>query len=369
MADYGDLGYLLSQRNPNRMQHAGSEIGLALAGGDPLRRAQIESEGALSGARMADVLAQARQRQQQEIGRQNLAEELRKRGDTIGASAVGASSTINPGEIGQYLKHAQEVEAARRNLELADEPTVDYNHLNARKIAMAPGPTELVRSLGDGSYTSNAYNTNVKPELSEIGQAFVKEKGALAGEHNAQAERARAGIGVDKAANWELKDTPDGMVRVNKLTGETVPLSVNGKPVSKAPATPKSFTEHEMAAALSTPDSNGKIDPMRFRQFEAVKDQNRGKGDSDVFAALRQQDAEDAAAASGIGPPKSLAPPVPSELAQLFGAGDGTSNAPIVPGLPLASKASASGKTVVKQVIKNGRKVNVYADGSGDYAD
>jgi hypothetical protein len=356
MADYGELGYLLNQRGGGRMQHAGSEIGLALAGGDPLRRAQIESQGAMNGARMADVLAQARQRQQQEIGRQNLAEEFRKRGDTIGASTVAASSSINPGEMGQYLKHVQEVEAERRNLELADEPNVDYNHLNARKIATASGPTELVRSLGEGSYTSNAYNTNVKPELSEIGRAFVKEKGALAGEHNAQAERARAGIGADKAANYDIVDTPQGKVRINKLSNEATPVTMNGQPVSGVPKTPHSFTEHEMAAALSTPASGGKIDPSRFNAFEDLKAKTPGAGDPDVLAKMRQTYDDDPSAVAQDGPPSDLAPSQDGFLAKLFGGG-------------AQAAKPANGKTVVKQLIKNGRKVNVYADGSGDYAD
>lgn len=346
MAD--ELGFLLAnQRGGNR----GADTLGAILGGGAARSASVFNNAANQGAQMAERLALARQRQYDEIEKQrqrgvrhNIAERKRAQGNQDLGDFFDAYD--NPNEIAGANEKLLQADALRKNLELADAPTVDYNHLNARKIAGAAGPTELVRSLGDGSFTNNAYRTDSPVQTSAIGDAFIREKNALAGEHGAQTERARAGIGTDKAANYRIEDTPNGKVRVNLLTNEVQPLTLNGQPVAKPAPAPKSFNEAELGALLSGPDAPGKPDPEKLSRFLLQP----GASDQDRLRAMRA----DEAAAAETGPSADLANPVPNALSRLFGAGDGTSNAPVAPGLPVASPA-VSGAPKVGEVRKGYR--------------
>jgi hypothetical protein len=348
MAEVGDLGLALQHQ-----RQAGSVGGLG-AMFDPLRREKIASEAQYAGARMADVLAQARQRQydeaekqHQRAARHSLADRQRSGGDQELGDYFDAYD--NPEQIAAAREKFTHTKAMQQAIDLANAPSVDYNHLNALKMATSATPTELVRSLGDGSYTHNAYRTDTPVDISQIGQAFIGEKRALAGEHNAQAERARAGIGADKAANYEIVDTPIGKVRVNKLNpNDTAPVLLNGEPVAKPATTGRGFTEPELSAVVGTGDGRS-LDPIKLDAFLAKKHAMPNATDTDAYASLKAD--QDQAAQEG--PPKELAGDGGSFLGKLFGGGAAA------PAAPAAAPAAPAAKA--PQFIEG----KVYIDGNG----
>lgn len=303
MADYGELGYLLAnQRAGNR---GAAELGAVLGGGGA-RSQMIFNNAANQGAQMADRLAQARQRQFDEIEKQRQRDSRHKLVESLKeTNPLGAQfldSYENPEQGISAMEKMQQAAAMKQALDLANNPSgVDYNHLNAIKMATAANPTELVRSLGDGSYTTNAYRTDPNVQLSDIGRAFVGEKRALAGEHQAQAERARAGIGADKAANYEVKESGDGgLMLVDKLhPGNAQPVTSAGKPVM-GKSTEKSLPEGLIKDALQGADvapfssdgkegnaatPTGKVDPSLLGSFLSAK--QGGLSDVAALQALR----------------------------------------------------------------------------------
>jgi hypothetical protein len=371
MADYGELSYLLGQRRraAGGMAGAGSEIGAALAGGDTLHRQEIYNKSAYEGARMADVLAQARQRQQQEIGRQNYAEELRRGGENDLASVVLASGNFNPNEIASYRENAAKTKALQDALKIAESTSgpIDYNRLNAIKMASSATPTEIVRALGEGQYTTNAYRTDPTVVTSDIGKALIGERGARAASamaeadaHRAQAERARAGIGADKAANYEVIDTPQGRLRVNKLTGETSALTLGGQPVTTRTES-KPFTEADVKAG-------GLDDPEKFLEFQKRKAKNPAASDRDVYVGMKQDEADEAELQKNLDLANQDVHPSPS-IGSMFGKALQSVINPIgaaVAGAPKSANVAGSphpegtklrGKDGKMYIVQNGQPV------------
>jgi len=301
-----DLGYLMERRREAGGSGAGmSELGFMLGGGGAARRQQIFNQAASQSALMQDRLAQARQRQQDEIEKDYQRSQRRSaqteidKNDHLGALLYGGGEKY--GEVTEGQLKAQKT---RFQQEAWAHRYEDANKLNRDLMVIDGKPVEFQRSLGDGSYTENAYDTTSKPKLSDIGRAFVAEKGALAAEHGAQAERARAGVSADKASNYAIEDTPQGKVRINKLTGETSPLTLNGEAIAR-PA--RAFTEAELKAAIGDTEGQG-VDPDKFRRCEAVRAKTNSDND-----ALQQMDEMNSNAVA-MGPPAPPKEPEPGYL-------------------------------------------------------
>lgn len=339
MADYGELGYLLAQRRAAMPNRGAEELGAVLGGGGARYNA-IFNNAASQGALMQDRLAQARQRQYDEIEKQRQRDSRHKLADSMrDSNPLGAQFLDSYENPEQAAKAQHDLLASQFMQEAWAARNGDPNALNRMLMVMHGQPVEFQRSLGDGSYTPNAYDTTSAPQLSEIGRAFVGEKRALAGEHQAQAERARAGIGADKAANYEVKETDDGsMILVDKLhPGNAQPVTSGGTPVKGKQAPGKSFTEAEYAALVPDPNNPGKPDPVNLGRLLMQP----GRNDIERLQNLRSDDA----VAQDMGPPSSLATPPPSLLSRLFGGSSGTAGA-----TPSQGAAAAPGQTAMPQV-------------------
>jgi hypothetical protein len=357
---------LFQQRRAASGDSGAGELVTALMGGTPMHQQQVLTQGAL----MQQRLSEARLAQQKEIERASQQEarhriSSRQRGQGHGDFADLYDAYENPEQIEKAIETRQRTgyQSDLWNRQNANNLTAEQRNALLAIVDEKPSNTYEVRDgVGFNPQGNAAQNLDVTP----VGRAHIGEFESLMREHNAQADRARAGIGADKAANWELKDTPDGMVRANKLTGEISQLMMNGKPVSKA-APNRTLPESFLNVALQgkgdlTPvkDSSGnvigneasptgKLDPLLASKFTEYK--AKGLDDASAIQAIKAEEmAENTRAAN------TPSADMKGELATALMGG----TAPAKP---------ANSKTVVKQVIKNGRKVNVYADGSGDYAD
>lgn len=197
MADYGELGQLLRNRAPQR-NYGASELGAMLGGGGAMRQQQLYNMGALSGARLTDVMAQARGRQQAEVraqaqdsARHDLAEQSRAKGDNEMASVIDAAHEINPNTYfegaGRQQHNTQQAELFKR----AHDPGVNLGQLN-NELATLEGKPMTTQDIKDNT----VYNPHGSPgdpvNTNDIGRAIIGTQGALAGEHNAQAGAANA---------------------------------------------------------------------------------------------------------------------------------------------------------------------------------
>lgn len=223
MANYGELGYLLNQRRAGMGNQGAASLGYLLGGGGRAQEQQIFNRSALEGARMQDVLAQARQRQQAGIehdnqiaARHSLSNRYRSQGNPELADMFDAYD--NPEQIAMARENLLKGNALSQAIGLANSPTIDYDRLNAIKMATANGPTQFVRNLGNGSYTGNAYVTNPDVQVSDIGKAFIGEKAAQAAAANAAASQHYAGANLDKARTDQVKS--GGAGKPQALTSE-----------------------------------------------------------------------------------------------------------------------------------------------------
>lgn len=100
--------------------------------------------------------------------------------------------------------------------------------------------------------------------ITPVGQADIADKHSSIAEHFAQAARARAGIGVDKAGNYAvITDGNGNLMRVNKLTGEATPVMAGAQPVSSKPPAFGSLTPGDMALIAPAQDGQSGYDPTR----------------------------------------------------------------------------------------------------------
>lgn len=342
MADYGELSLLLRNRNQNGDGAARLGASLGSAG----NRQAYFNQGAMNGAKMADVLAQARQRQQAEIGRQALASKYEQTDPDL-ASMFRMST--NAKESSDLMGANDERALKHKLIDMASGPHPDLGAINALLLANGKGPEALSRVEG-----GVALNPLVTPDAqtmnpTAVGQADIGEKNAqtqsalaAAFEHGAQGKRALAGIDNDRASNSQIEDTADGLQLVNKKTKEITPLMSGGKPLTRPVKEPEGagkLPEYMIAPMLAAPDpSTGKptvdgtgkpvMDPTNIARFINKKQELGPKAsDGDVVNALRQDDT----AGQLTGPSADLATPQPNALSRLFGGGAQPSETPGTP--------------------------------------
>jgi hypothetical protein len=229
----------------------------------------------------------------------------------------------------------------------------------------------------------------------DVGQSDITAALARAGASNASAARQYAGIGADKAGNYDVVTDDSGqLVRVNKLTGESTPVTLpggvplkgkSGKGSADAGKVPPSLYE----AVLGKPLVTGKPNPaqQQFQAFMALHPEMSDMEGLRAFALASQNvptgnfdDPKNPANSgatyttpSSIGealgaPAIPTIRPVPSSMTEALNL-HGTS-API-PGKVNASgdyTPPAAGKTIIRTGTQNGRKVVQYSDGTIDYA-
>lgn len=281
MNNYGELGYLLAQRRAGMGNQGAASLGSLLGGGGRAQQQMIFNRSALEGARMQDVLAQARQRQKAGIeqdnqiaARHSLSSRYRANGNPELADLFDADN--NPEQVAMAHLNLLKGNALSQALGLASAPSIDYNRLNAIKMATANGPTQLVRNLGDGSYTGNAYVTNPDVQVSDIGKAVIGEKNAQSGAANAAAAQHYAGANLDKA-------------RTDVVTGKG---AAGAKPQALTTELTKAFFSKPVTDANGeqTTDSQGRpvtqIDTNKLQNF--MQFDNRPGVSANQNAALPQ---------------------------------------------------------------------------------
>ena len=245
--------------------HLGSVIGSTLAGGGArdLRGQQVFQQAATGSARLQDILLQARQRRDAEIGRQAAAADATAKGhpeianailnSPNAASAATAALGIQKyGNIGDLMTQAK-----------GDSP--DLNRLNRELMVLHGQPSQLTKVEGQ-----NVLNPMVTPDTqtvapTDIGEAMIGTQQATAGERNAQAGAANAlatlRAGPQSAAFNALADQREAK------TGAPTALGGVGLKPSK-------LTVPEMTTALGgEPNARGvrHIDPAKLRQFNTLQ--------------------------------------------------------------------------------------------------
>jgi hypothetical protein len=271
-----------------------ANVGSAIAG-NPARQAALYEQGATGTARLEGLLSEARRRRDEEAGYSGITPEAisAAQSDPAQAPALVAAmfhAGINPTQLSGYNKEAlgTTIQQDAYGRASRGEPIAAINPLLA---VMAGKPVE-VSNVKDGvSFNPYATPDQNRFDPTQVGLAEIMQKGAQAdAEHAsaansyASAARTRAGIGLDKAANYDIVDTPDGLVRVPKLGGAAVPVTFqDGSAVTKAPkatAVRQPNNEQTLAAGFanrmvaSTKEldalTDGGYDPTNFRDRTAA---------------------------------------------------------------------------------------------------
>ena len=344
--NYGELSRLERARQGAINPQATSAIAQAFNNG-PAQQANW-AKGAQQSASLANIMAEAEERQKAGVARDALAAIARKSGNEKLAQMFLAGG--NSEALAKTDQTAQET--SQRGTMFNEASSTDPASLEKINRQVLAGFSKEPVSLADVKDNTivdrfkTAGDQNFNPTA--IGQADIGEKGAQAQsalaaafEHSAQGQRAMAGIGADKAANHEVLDTPDGRVDYDKITGSAKPIMMGGKPVAgKIPAEKQGekLPEGILKSALA-PDGGTTPDPAMLNRYLMVKQQmGKGASDTDVIQRLRS---EDAGVAADGKPYPDAAPP--TSIAQAFGAPDaGTADAGAMPATPPGAPAAAT---------------------------
>lgn len=225
-----------------------SALGRALAGGG-MQTQNAFAMGALRGAQQASALELARERRDKNLAVQSITPEALA--DPSQRSAITAAmirAGFNPNHLAESDATAQKTGIQALALQNAISPTPDLNQLN-RVLAVYNGkPVDLTNVQG-GTLVSQfvtpdqqqALGGNVPTAVgqSEIAKAMAgaEAEKARAAASYASAARQRAGIGADKASNYDIvTDNEGNAVRVNKLDPtDAQPVMIGGQPLGMQP--------------------------------------------------------------------------------------------------------------------------------------
>jgi len=236
----GELGYLLAQRNPNQLSRSAgagaSELGLALGGAfsdNSQHFRDVRDDRAARVGRTEEALARARAAVKENIGRESLAIRAEKNGDSELAALIRGSRDINPNTYYEGMGRKQANDYQQKAWELAQAPGRDWGSLNADLAVLNKKPVQVQRALGDGMYTSNAYEPTTAPSVTPVGSAKISELGALMQEHGAAAAKNYAGANLDKARTDEVNGKGAAGAKPQALTTELTKAFFS-KPVTDA---------------------------------------------------------------------------------------------------------------------------------------
>lgn len=223
-----------------------SALGQALGGGG-LRTQNAFITGQLRGAQIANVLEQARMRRDKNLAIQSITPEALA--DPTQRSAIAAAvlrAGGDPNHLAEYDATNQKsgIQAMALQNALSNTPDLNLGNRLSQAYTMKPvdlstvqGGTLINQFVTPDEQAAYGGNTPTAVGQSEIAKALAgaKAEDARAAASYASAARQRAGIGADKASNYELVDTADGLVRVNKLdpTDATPVTSGTGSAITR----------------------------------------------------------------------------------------------------------------------------------------
>lgn len=255
---------LAAARRGDGFARLGSALGGTLFGGGQreLRDQQIQAQAATGVARMQDILLQARQRRDAEIGRQAAAAEAEKSGDTALANLY-LQGKVNPQELVNYRLGTQKFGNIGEAMTLAQQPNPDLNALNRRLMVIAGKPVDLTKVEGQ-----NIVNPIVTPDAQTVSPTDIGT--AMIGTQKASAAQHYAGAGAANALR-DLRAGPmSEAARSLAAERDTKAGETPGVPARK----PSKLTVPEMTTALGTePNDRGvrHIDPAKLRQFNTLQ--------------------------------------------------------------------------------------------------
>jgi hypothetical protein len=390
-----------------------SELGAALGGLDQSGTNAYQT-GMLRGAQGADLLEQARQRRNKNLAmaaitpdkiQAALSNPQGQEASDLAAALVQAGE--NPEQLANYGKTMQGTGERGQLWTAATQPGATVTSLNPMLAALAGKPVAVTDVEGNtliNKYVDPNQEAAVGGNVpTAVGQSDITAALARAGASNASAARQYAGIGADKAANYELVDDGSGnLVSVNKMTQQAMPVmstdgvAFKGSKSGGKTVTPTSPTTNDLAI-VGALNRQGVVDPAKAQQFvlwqaqQVEKDPRMansayaaqkyvahlggmassvpasiGQALSSAFPGVLGPSIPDSGTTSASAP-APYATPVPASMAEALNSAATTK--------PIPGKVNASGdytpptKTVVRTGKQNGRKVVQYSDGTIDYAD
>ncbi|MDQ7996056.1 MAG: hypothetical protein AAGC76_09395 [Luteibacter sp.] len=276
-----------------------ANVGSAIAG-NPNRQAALYEQGATGVARLEGLLSEARRRRDEEAGYAGITPEsiTAAQSDPSQAPALVAAmfhAGINPTQLSGYNRESlgttiqqDAYERARGGAAVAD--------LNPLLAVMSGKPVE-VSNVKDGvSFNPYATPDQNRFDPTQVGLAEIMQRGAQADASRASAAHSYAEaaktrgelgssgpvVGGGRAADWSIQQDRDGNVlRVNKITGQALPVMVGdeqlrrGTTAGKAPNNEQSnaagFATRMVAAAneLDNLTASG-YDPASLRDRTAT---------------------------------------------------------------------------------------------------
>jgi len=252
---------------------------------------QSFNTGVTQGIQQGNLLEQARATRNKQLALAAMTPDVMQRAQSGDPAAQGivaaamAQSGTNYQEQAGGAKTEQNIGWGNNAMALATGADPDQNKINNILAVMHGEPQKLTEVSG-----GVALNPSMTPDSQNIAPTAVgsadiakamadaNEANAGAGKNAAEAKRAMAGIGTDKAANWEVTSDGSGnQIRVNKLTGEVAPLSLNGQPVThlSGAGNTRAPTANDLAMIGATDPVTGKPDPLKAQAFMAWQAQQK----------------------------------------------------------------------------------------------
>jgi len=306
--NYQELNRLLANRGVQRNPDAAASIANLFNNG-PRQQANYLA-GAKGGAQLADIMAQARQRQLAGVGREGLAKIAEDEGNFKLANMFRLGTTAE--DVAHANQTFQDTTQRGKMFEQAADPN-NLELMNREVLSQAKEPVSLAAVEGNSIVDrfKTAGHQSFAP--TQVGQADIGQKKAQATaeyasarERDAQAERAREGTKQDKT---QVVDTDQGVFVVNKTHPEqSLPAMFGGQPLKKPPKpVAEKIPEKILEGAMSPVDPKApRSDPTVMAQRFVEEKQRLGPQatEADVIQSLRKQDSD---AATDGGPPADLA--------------------------------------------------------------
>ncbi len=278
-----------------------SKLGQVL-GGSGQASANAYQRGVMQGAQVSDVMEQARRRRDANLGFTNITPALVQDANSNSPTSAQSRAELGAAEIHAGGGNAQQLsESTLGNQRFGfNQVLMDRANNGASVASLNPALAVISGKPVDTTKISDntVYDPTIAPDQQSaeggnvptaIGQSDIglhlaqtSEANAAAGRNSAEAKRALAGIGADKAANYELVTDPNTGVtsRVDKLTGEASPITdASGKQVTLAPfnaggsgGSSAALKPEELEQAFGKPLINGKPNPayVNFRNYQKL---------------------------------------------------------------------------------------------------
>lgn len=288
MSDLSDVLFAA----PSAVTAGWSQLGRVLGSHNQVQQ-NAYARGVQQGASTADVMEQARRRRDMNVGFEQVTPEAVQAAMNGGSgSSALLSSLIHAGanteQIAQAMGHLQN-QGFSQQLWDRTQHGGTISDINPGLAIIGGKPVALTGVEGNtlidkyalpneqaavgGNVPTAVGQSDISRALAEAGQA-----NAGAARNMAEAERARAGIGADKAANYELAtDSGTGQsVLVNKLTHQEVPITnAQGAPVTLGPKSgtgqmtdPKPEILEQAFGKPIQGSAKGNPEYMAYKQFQ-----------------------------------------------------------------------------------------------------